>query len=260
MPSAPSSINLRVTKLRVQTDSATLLDELSWTAQPGELWALLGANGAGKSTLLSLMAGLCPAGLRTEGAILLGNQSIFELPAPTRARHVAYLPQNPEVPESLDVYETVLLGRSPHRTPFAGPSADDHAQVEAALARFELTALQKRRPRTLSGGEQQRVHLARIMAQGASLWLLDEPYAHLDFRHQRAVLQLLAELVRERAITIVTIAHDLLFLPRTATHTLLLHEGRVLAAGPTQNVWNASNAERAFGIEFAAQDAMLWPR
>lgn len=220
---------------------------------------MLGANGAGKSTFLALLSGFMPDGVRSEGDLRLHERPLGELTPRERARAIAYLPQHPEVPEGLDVFETVLLGRSPYRSSFEAPSSHDRQRVEQALERFELTALRSRKPRALSGGERQRMHLARIMVQDASIWLLDEPYGHLDFRHQRAVLDLLAALARDKDILVVVVAHDLLFLPQAASHLLLLRQGEALAAGTKAEVWTAANAELTFGVAFTPHEDMLWP-
>lgn len=260
MPSHPASINLRVDGLTGTIAEKRLIKQIDWSGQAGELWGVLGANGAGKSTFLSLLAGAPLAGLTRTGTIACDGTPLESLAPRDRAHLLAYLPQHPETPPALTVGETVLLGRSPYRSTFAGPSPEDAAAVESALERMGLAALRDRMPATLSGGERQRMHFARILAQDARIWLLDEPYGHLDFAHQARLLDLLVELATERGLLVILVAHDLFFLPRAATHLVLLHDGALLAQGTTATVWTESLAEQAFGVPFVREGAMLFPR
>lgn len=259
MPRPISPINLRVAGLTGSIAEKNLVTEISWSGLGGQLWAIVGANGAGKSTFLSLLAGTPAADLTREGSIELDGTALALLPARERAQRVAYLPQHPETPSTLTVRETVQLGRAPYRSTFAGPSREDDDAVEHALATMDLAALAERRPETLSGGERQRMHFARIIAQGARVWLLDEPYGHLDFAHQAKLLDVLAQLIAERDLLVVIVAHDLFFLPRVATHMALMREGTLIAQGKTKTVWTPALAERAFGVAFSATDRLLAP-
>ena len=260
MPRPPASINLRVDGLTGTIADKHLVKRITWAGEGGELWGVLGANGAGKSTFLGLLSGTPRTGLLRTGTISCAGSPLEALPARERARLLAYLPQHPETPPTLTVAETVLLGRSPYRSAFAGPAPEDTEALERALERMDLGGLRDRLPTTLSGGERQRMHFARILAQDARIWLLDEPYGHLDFAHQARLLDLLVELAVERGLLIVLVAHDLFFLPRAATHLAVLHEGELLAAGPTATVWTEALAERAFGVPFVREGAMLFPR
>lgn len=259
MPSATPPINLRVVGLSGNVRSKVLLQPLSWTGTGGQLWGIMGPNGAGKSTLLSLLANLRPTGLRHSGEITCNGEPLHAMAPRDRARLLAYLPQAPETPTALTVAETVLLGRGPHRSAFAGVSGADHAAVVDALTRMDLNHLSERSPATLSGGERQRMHFARILVQNARVWLLDEPYGHLDFAQQAKLLDTLIELAVERGLLVVVVAHDLFFLPRAATHMLLLRGGEALAQGPAREVWTPAHAEQAFGVRFRGDDSLLWP-
>ena len=259
MPSATPPINLRVDGLSGKIREKALLERMSWTGVGGELWGILGPNGAGKSTLLSLLASLVPPALTSAGTISCNGQRLQDMPPRDRARLVAYLPQVPETPATLSVGDTVLLGRGPYRSAFAGVSAQDSAAVRAALERLDLWDLRNRSPSTLSGGERQRMHFARILVQDARIWLLDEPYGHLDFGQQARVLDTLIELAAERGLLVLVVAHDLFFLPRAATHMMLLRNGKLLAQGQVAEVWTPDLAERTFGVRFRADGRLLWP-
>lgn len=259
MPRPPSPINLRVAGLTGSISDHVLLKQIDWAAEGGQLWGVVGANGAGKSTFLALMAGTSVMGLQKAGAVELDGRALDSLPARERARLLAYLPQHPETPAALTVRETVLLGRAPYRSAFAGPASSDLAAVDHALECMDLGALADRKPATLSGGERQRMHFARIVAQEARVWLLDEPYGHLDFAHQAKLLDVLSELAMLRGLLVVVVAHDLFFLPRVATHVAVLHDARMIAQGETATVWTPQLAERAFGVPFSAERAMVAP-
>ncbi|UOQ74064.1 ATP-binding cassette domain-containing protein [Hymenobacter cellulosilyticus] len=172
-----------------------LLRDVSLQARPGELLAIVGANGAGKSTLLRLLSGdLTPSG----GQVQFEGQPLSSIPAPMLARRRAVLTQQHSLSLAFRVRELVLMGRYPY---FQGqPSAHDHAIVAEALATVGLSALAERSYPTLSGGEQQRTQLARILAQ---VWeakrgflLLDEPLTGLDLNHQHHTLDVARTLVQ----------------------------------------------------------------
>ena len=161
-----------------------ILDDLTGVLKPGRVSVILGANGAGKSTLLT-----CLAGLRApdEGAITLDGQPVLQLPPRQRAQRIGLLPQRFEVHWDIDARTLIGLGRLPHRGRW-GMSAVDHAAVDAALAATDCTHLADRCVQRMSGGEQARVLLARVLA-GTPDWLLaDEPLASLDPAHQLDVL------------------------------------------------------------------------
>lgn len=258
MPRPCTSINLRVERASVHAGEAPLVEDVHWDAEGGQLWALLGTNGAGKSSLLARLAGFSAPGATLGGDVRYGGCRLEDWSARERASRVAYLPQSPDSTEGLTVREVLLLGRAPRRGPFGAPSRDDLDAVTRALERFDLASRQAREPHTLSAGEQQRMHLARIWVQNADVWLLDEPYANLDFAHQRHAIDSLVEQT-EAGRLVVVVAHDLLLLPRAATHVALLHGGRLVAAGPRDDVWTAAHAERAFGVPFELHRGLPLP-
>lgn len=194
----------------------------------GRGWtAIVGPNGAGKSTLLRLLAGLLPV---QRGELRLDGRPLHALRTAERARRIAWLGQVQEVSGELTVRETVALGRLPHHGLLDPPDTDDQAAIDAALDATESRPWQHRRLLTLSGGERQRALLARALATGADVLLLDEPTTHLDPPHQVA----LARLVRRLAAThtVVTVMHDLP-LALAADRILLLADGTVAADAPT---------------------------
>ncbi|RZQ59906.1 heme ABC transporter ATP-binding protein [Amycolatopsis suaedae] len=211
----------------------TLLDGVSLAVRPGEVLALVGPNGAGKSTLLAVLAGDRAPGT---GTVTAGGRPLREWSARALARHRAVLPQHNPVSFPFEVGEIVRMGRAP----WAGTAAesDDDRLVAAALADTELTTFARRRYPTLSGGEQARAALARVLAQDTPLLLLDEPTAALDLRRQEEVLRL----ATARAATgagVLLVVHDLAVAAGYADRIAVLDGGRIAAVGPPERVCTA---------------------
>lgn len=229
---------LRATGLRVSLGGTLALDGVSLDVPPG--WtAIVGANGAGKSTLLRVLAGLHSP---DAGRVELDGKALSAWTAQERARRVAWLGQQRAVTGDLTAREIVLLGRLPHLGVVSSPGPADEAAVDRAMESAECAAWRDRRPHELSGGELQRVLLARALAVEAPLLLLDEPTTHLDPPHQAS----LARLLRARArtgTTVVSVLHDL-SLALIADHLVLMERGRVRAEGePGDPVMHAALIE-----------------
>jgi iron complex transport system ATP-binding protein len=198
----------------------------------GEWLGLIGPNGAGKTTLLRAMARLVPFA----GEIVLDGQVLGSLSRSELARLVAVVPQEPSTPPWMTVAEYVLLGRTPHLGPLAKEGARDRDAAARALGRLDLLAFADRRLGTLSGGEKQRVVVARALAQEARIVLLDEPTAALDIGHQQQALELLDGLRADSGLTLVAAMHDLTLAAQYADRMVLLDAGRVTADGPPHEV------------------------
>ncbi|CAN5389248.1 ABC transporter ATP-binding protein [soil metagenome] len=243
-------MDLTLEHLSVTLARREVLRDISVTLKPGRITALLGPNGAGKSTLVKAVAALVPA----QGHALLGDRDVAALDPRERARLIGYLPQDGIVAWNLPAAEAVMLGRLPHRSPFAGPSPADLDAVLAAMEATETTHLADRPLDELSGGERARVLLARVLA-GEPRWLLaDEPLAALDPAHQ---LDILARL-RARAdagLGVVLVLHDLVQAGRAADDVLLLKEGRAFAFGPAAEILTAENLRHVFDIAVATATA-----
>ncbi|MGA0559490.1 heme ABC transporter ATP-binding protein [Larkinella sp. VNQ87] len=248
---------LEAQHITYQVGRKRLLDDVSLSVRPGELVAVVGANGAGKSTLLkTLSRDLVP----TQGTVLLDQKPVGRFPAPELARRRAVLAQQNPLAFDFSVYELVMMGRYPH---FEGhPRPDDLAVVDYALERTGISHLAGRAVPTLSGGEQQRVHLAKILAQLMSYeemahpqlriripkyWLLDEPTTGLDLYYQHSLLDVASELTR-RGYGVLAILHDLNLVMQYADTVLLLKEGRTLAFGKPTDVLTADSIFDAFQL------------
>ncbi|WP_309671218.1 ABC transporter ATP-binding protein [Gemmatimonas sp.] len=218
------------------------LDNVSVTAEPGKMTAVVGPNGSGKSTLVRTLLRRVPM---ESGRVTVGSADVASLDARERARRIAIVPQREEPVLPLRVEEFVGLGRHARRSAFGGLSADDHAAVESAVTRAGIGDALKRRTDTLSGGEWQRVRIARALAQCAPVLVLDEPTTFLDIAHEMAVFELLDELA-QKGQTVLLVSHQLNLVARFASHIVLLHRGTVAAAGDAAAVMRGEILERVY--------------
>jgi iron complex transport system ATP-binding protein len=223
---------IELRRVTVELGGKAVVDRIDATVADGEWLALIGPNGAGKTTLLRAIARLVPFA----GEIALAGRSVEELPRGELARLVAVVPQEPSTPPWMTVAEYVLLGRTPHLGPLAKEGARDRAAAARSLARLDLLPFAARRLGTLSGGEKQRVVVARALAQEARIVLLDEPTAALDIGHQQQALELLDGLREDSGLTLVAAMHDLTLAAQYADRMLLLDAGRVVADGQPADV------------------------
>jgi iron complex transport system ATP-binding protein len=208
----------------------------SFAAEPGEWVVLIGPNGAGKTSVLRAMCGL----LQFDGEILVDGRDVRSLSRRELARIVAFVPQAPETPHELTVAEYVLLGRTPHIGYFAAEGSADRRAAASALDRLELSPFAERALGSLSGGELQRVVLARALAQEAPILLLDEPTTALDLGRQQQALELIDSL-RTDGLTVVSTMHDLTLAGQYAARLLLLDRGVVVAEGTPEEVLSVAN-------------------
>ena len=215
---------------------------LSLRAESGGWTALIGPNGAGKTSALRALAGLVPY----EGEIAVEEHDARRLGRRALARLVAFVPQKPETPAALTVAEYVLLGRTPHISYLGSEGRRDRDAAARALRRLDLEDFAQRPLGSLSGGELQRVVLARALAQEARVLLLDEPTTSLDLGRQQLVLELVDEL-RHDGLTVVTTMHDLTLAGQYAEHIVLLDRGAVVAEGAAADVLSAPIVAAHYG-------------
>jgi iron complex transport system ATP-binding protein len=227
----------------VHLGGRAVVDSVDLVVADGEWLALIGPNGAGKTTLLRAVARLVPY----VGEIALDGRVSSELPRAELARLVAVVPQEPSTPPWMTVAEYVLLGRTPHLGPLAKEGVRDRDAAARALGRLDLLPLAERRLGTLSGGEKQRVVVARALAQEARIVLLDEPTAALDIGHQQQALELLDGLRAESRLTLVAAMHDLTLAAQYADRMVLLDAGRVVADGSPGEVLTEAAIEKHYG-------------
>ncbi|MBL4918496.1 ABC transporter ATP-binding protein [Szabonella alba] len=244
---------LSVRGLSVTRRGRPVLQDISLTVAAGEVVGLIGANGAGKTTLLRAMLGLLSH---------RGQSSLAEMPARDRGRHAAWMPQAREIAWPVTVETLVALGRIPHLTAGQRLSETDRAAVDRAIARMGLDPFRQRNATNLSGGEQARVLIARVLAQETPLLLADEPVAGLDPAHQISTMHSFTALAAEGRGVVVSL-HDLGLALRHCTRLVMLEGGRISADGPPLSVLTPARLRTGFGISAwigeTAQGPVLQP-
>jgi iron complex transport system ATP-binding protein len=237
-------MNLLINALNIKLKRKTILHDISAVCEPGKITVLLGPNGAGKSTLLRSLAGLITP---LSGSITYGGQPVQDITMKQRACMIGLLSQTAQMHWDIDVRTLVALGRLPYRGWFAGYTVADSAAIEKAMQATDVDQFATRRLFSLSGGEQARAMLARVLA-GEPKWLLaDEPLAHLDLSHQLDVLQIFKDCA-QNGCGIIMVLHDLHQAARIADHIILLSQGRVAAAGTAAQTLYAENIQNIYKV------------
>lgn len=226
---------LSVDKLSVEIDRSQLVDSVSFCVEPGEVLAIIGPNGAGKTTLLRAISGDLPP---SEGQALFNGRSLSEWTPAERALALAVLTQANPLSFAFTVSEVVALGRSPHSTGVVIDEQVCHAAMEA----LDVIHLAGRLYPSLSGGEKQRVQLARVMAQiwrpdsnAGRLLLLDEPVTSLDLGHQRQLMQAVRTFA-DSGVGVVMVVHDISLAAAYSDHLLAMKDGQRVAYGSPEQV------------------------
>jgi cobalamin transport system ATP-binding protein len=236
-------MTLSIDGVAVAFDGRDVLGPVTLEVGAGSWVCLIGPNGAGKTSLLHAVCGV----VAHRGSVRVDGDRLDRMRPLQRARRVALVPQRPTIPEELSVVEYVLLGRTPHIPPLGVEGRHDHAVVGEVLERLSLAPFASRRLGRLSGGELQRVLLARALAQRAPVLLLDEPTTALDLGHQQQALGLIDELRREYGLTVLTTMHDLTLASSYADTLVLLAGGHVVATGDAEHVLTEGALRRYYG-------------
>ncbi|MBR1849772.1 MAG: ABC transporter ATP-binding protein [Bacteroidales bacterium] len=220
----------------------TVLSHISLALERGSFCAVMGANGCGKTTLLRCVGGLMrPLG----GQVLVGGHDVATLAARPMAQLVAYVQQHPQTDFEFSAFETVLMGRNPYQRRLENESQADWDIVEQAMRQTGTWHLRLAKLDEISGGELQRVMLARAIAQQTPVMLLDEPVSNLDVQHQFGIMDLLGGVEGK---TILIVLHDLNLALRYCPSLILIGQGGVVYHGPTCEGLTPENIERVFGV------------
>ncbi len=230
--SSPTPL-LEARQITVSIGDKTFCRDLDLTLQPGERLAILGRNGAGKSTLLSVLAGLRAP---QSGEVRINGVGYATLGPRKSALIRGWLPQVRGDAFASTVLETALVGRHPHLDRWGWETDKDTKIVREALAAVDLTAFEQRDIQTLSGGERQRLAIATLLAQAPRLFLLDEPIAHLDLKHQIAMLELFAGAARDCNAAVAMVLHEPALAWRFCDRALLIHGDGNTDTGPVREM------------------------
>jgi len=238
---------LEAEKISFSFQSGTLaLDQVGFRLDQGETLSVIGPNGSGKSTLIRVLSSV----LKPEsGKISLQQKPLAEFSKNELARKIAVVPQQTQITFSYTVLEIVLMGRAPYLKRFQLEGKRDLEMAKKALLLTDCAELSDRRIDEISGGEKQRVILARALAQEPEILLLDEPTAHLDLHHQIKFMQLLSRLRLESKISVLFTTHDLNLASIFADQILILDRGKVAGLGKPEQVLNPELLSRVYQIK-----------
>jgi len=223
-----------------------VLHDASMKATAGQILGLVGPNGSGKSTLIKGMAGLINL---FSGRILIDGHDIRTIRGDKLARLVATVPQSPVLPGAFTAFEVVLMGRTPHLGLLRYEGRKDLAIAWQAMGATHTQALAERRVSEISGGERQRLVIARALTQQPKAMLLDEPTANLDINHQVEILDLIKSLCLKQSLTVVIALHDLNLAAQYCDWMVMLNGGKVYTEGTPLDILTASNIKKVYGTE-----------
>ena len=219
-----------------------IIKNVSLRVEPGEFLGLIGPNGSGKTSLMSVLAGIRPP---DQGHAMLAGQDMKKHGRRKLARQIGFVEQQADTTDRLTAREAVALGRTPYLSMLSPWSERDDAIVNRALGDVDMIHLADRFWHTLSGGEKQRVHIARALAQEPKFLLLDEPTNHLDIRHQLGLL----ELVRELPGTVGAALHDLNHAAMYCDRIAMMRDGELVGIGGPADILTSENLRDVFGVE-----------
>ena len=239
-------MTLEVRGLKYTYGKYLVLDGVDLPIVDGEVIGILGPNGCGKTTLLkNLNKNLEPTG----GCVMLDGESMADLSKKEIAREVAVVPQTNEIRFAFTVRDIVAMGRMPFQGMMGAPSGEDERIVDEAIRRTGLSKHVDRHINTMSGGERQRVIIARAIAQTPKYLLMDEPTLHLDISMQFDALNLVHKLSRETGLTVVIVSHDLGMVARYCDRIVMIHDHKVHCVGTPEEALTPENMRTVFNVD-----------
>ena len=241
-------MELHVDHLNFAYNRADVLSDINCQFRTGHFYSLIGPNGSGKSTLVRLLNRILKP---RQGTVWLDGTSLENYRRKEIARLIGYVPQSGDRLAPLTVYDIIMLGRRPHLEWV--PGGGDRQKVEEIINEFSLQHLALRHIHELSGGELQRVHIARALVQEPQILLLDEPTSSLDLRHQIEVMKLLRNISSKQGITVIMAIHDLNLALRYSDCFVLLKNGRILSMGGAE-VITEQNLKQLYDVEIKKID------
>ncbi|OPX80792.1 MAG: Cobalamin import ATP-binding protein BtuD [Methanosaeta sp. PtaB.Bin005] len=236
-------VNITIKSLTFGYNGSMILDGLNLVVEDSEVLGLVGPNGSGKTTLIKCIDKI----LKPKGSILIDGRDIDTVSRTELAKRLGYVPQSSSTPLATTVFDTVLMGRRPHISWRVSDS--DLDKVADILGLLHLEYLAMRDFSQLSGGQKQKVLIARALAQEPEVLLLDEPTSSLDMKHQLEVMETISSLVKEKKISAVMALHDLNLASMFVDKLAILKGGKIYAAGEPIDLLNAKNIRDVYGVE-----------
>ena len=236
-------VNITIKSLTFGYNGSMILDGLNLVVEDSEVLGLVGPNGSGKTTLIKCIDKI----LKPKGSILIDGKDIDTVSRTELAKRLGYVPQSSSTPLATTVFDTVLMGRRPHISWRVSDS--DLDKVADILGLLHLEYLAMRDFSQLSGGQKQKVLIARALAQEPEVLLLDEPTSSLDMKHQLEVMETISSLVKEKKISAVMALHDLNLASMFVDKLAILKGGKIYAAGEPIDLLNAKNIRDVYGVE-----------
>ncbi|RJP86506.1 MAG: ABC transporter ATP-binding protein [Desulfobacteraceae bacterium] len=248
------SVSVHAEKLSYAYDGLQVLNHVSFTVRRGEFFIVIGPNGSGKTTLMRIIAGLLHP---DKGDLSINEQPIHKYKRKSLARQIAFVPQQMPTDFPFIVSDVVLFGRAPHMGTFGLESRGDVAFADQAMAFTEVGHLAKRRIDQLSGGECQRVFIARAICQNPDIIVLDEPTASLDIAHQLRIMDMMEKMKREKNATVIMVSHDVNLAAMYADTLLLLNRGEIVKHGHPGEVLTYETLESVYGCTLLVDENPL---
>jgi iron complex transport system ATP-binding protein len=252
MPDVNSPIVLEARRFSCHIDERPILRDVSFQIRRGEYVSIVGPNGAGKTTLLKALDRMTIG--RVSGELDICGTPWTDWKQSDLAKVMALVPQADSRVLPFAVEQFLLMCRYPYMSPFATVRAEDHQAVRQAMAGAGVTAFAQRRMDTLSSGERQKVCVAAALAQGAHIWLLDEPTTFLDYHHQQEILSLVASANKQSDVTVVAVTHDLNHAVLESDRILALREGELVFYGTPELIMKPDVLERIYGASLLLVD------
>ncbi|MBW1985453.1 MAG: ABC transporter ATP-binding protein [Deltaproteobacteria bacterium] len=243
---------IQIKDLHFSYKDLTVLKNISFSIKKESFYIIIGPNGSGKTTLLKLISGIINP---EHDSIHMLGKSVLNYSRKTLARKLAFVQQNQPVDFSFTVFELVLMGRSPHMGMLGVEKEKDIDIATQAISFTAVDHLVDRKLDQLSGGEQQRVFLARAICQEPEIILLDEPTASLDLSHQIRIMDLMRKLMDEKGITVVMVSHDVNLAAMYADELLLLSKGRMMKKGKPDKVLTFQTLEKAYDCKLLVDES-----
>lgn len=237
-------MRLKIRDIEFSYGSDPILKDIRMELERSEMLAIVGPNGVGKSTLIRCIDLILTP---NKGSILLDGQDIKRINRTEVAKRMGYVPQNASQSFPATVYDTILIGRRPHLG--WRSSEKDNEKILDVLELLGIEDLAMKDFNDLSGGQQQKVMIARALAQEADILLFDEPTSNLDIRHQLEVMEITENLIREKGISVIMAVHDLNLSARYADKVIMMYKGGIYRAGDPVSVLSMENIKNVYGVE-----------